>query len=175
MARTTRLSDGLTEGIAAHVPNGSYLSKAAQRCGVSASGASDWFGAGLGTHPERVQTDLIQRFAESIQGAEAEHEVSADEYLSQHPDWRARMAVPQRCQRDKWGDASTETDQAAAALEVLAGYCGPDAQDLSDHPHPQVQQPLFQPLSDAALAITQELGMRPLTERILARREILRA
>ena len=30
-------------------------------------------------------------------------------------------------------------------------------------------------LQDEALAITQELGMRPLTERILARREILRA
>ncbi len=30
-------------------------------------------------------------------------------------------------------------------------------------------------LEDEALAITQELGMRPLTERILARREILRA
>jgi len=29
-------------------------------------------------------------------------------------------------------------------------------------------------LQDEALAITQELGMRPLTERILARREILR-
>ncbi|HIF12368.1 MAG TPA: hypothetical protein EYQ82_05040 [Dehalococcoidia bacterium] len=30
-------------------------------------------------------------------------------------------------------------------------------------------------LHDEALAITQELGMRPLTERILARRDILRA
>ena len=30
-------------------------------------------------------------------------------------------------------------------------------------------------LQDEALAISQELGMRPLTERILARREILRA
>jgi hypothetical protein len=30
-------------------------------------------------------------------------------------------------------------------------------------------------LQDKALAITQEQGMRPLTERILARREILRA
>jgi hypothetical protein len=30
-------------------------------------------------------------------------------------------------------------------------------------------------LQDEALAITQELGMRPLTERILARREILGA
>jgi hypothetical protein len=30
-------------------------------------------------------------------------------------------------------------------------------------------------LQDEALAITQELGMRPLTERILARREILKA
>ncbi len=30
-------------------------------------------------------------------------------------------------------------------------------------------------LQDEALAITRELGMRPLTERILARREILRA
>ncbi|MCH7594841.1 MAG: hypothetical protein IIB27_10030, partial [Chloroflexi bacterium] len=30
-------------------------------------------------------------------------------------------------------------------------------------------------LQDEALAITQKLGMRPLTERILARREILRA
>ena len=30
-------------------------------------------------------------------------------------------------------------------------------------------------LQDEALTITQELGMRPLTERILARREILRA
>ncbi|MCH8817163.1 MAG: hypothetical protein IIC92_05475, partial [Chloroflexi bacterium] len=30
-------------------------------------------------------------------------------------------------------------------------------------------------LQDEALVITQELGMRPLTERILARREILRA
>ena len=30
-------------------------------------------------------------------------------------------------------------------------------------------------LQDEALAITQELEMRPLTERILARREILRA
>ena len=30
-------------------------------------------------------------------------------------------------------------------------------------------------LQDEALAITQELGMRPLTERILARRDILKA
>ncbi len=30
-------------------------------------------------------------------------------------------------------------------------------------------------LLDEALAITQELGMRPLTERILARRDILKA
>jgi|TARA_B110000263_G_scaffold121031_1_gene105286 ATP phosphoribosyltransferase regulatory subunit HisZ len=30
-------------------------------------------------------------------------------------------------------------------------------------------------LQDEAVAITQELGMRPLTERILARRDILRA
>ena len=120
MSRTTRLNEGLIERIAAHVRNGSYLSTAAQRCGVSPSTASDWLRMGQGTHPERPRTDLTQRFAEAILEAEAEHEVSAVEYLSTHQDWRARLAVLQRRQREHWGDAPAETDQAAAVLELLA-------------------------------------------------------
>ncbi len=121
MSRTTRLNDGLIERIATHVRNGSYLSTAAQRCGVSPSTASDWFRAGLGTHPERAQTEITRRFAEAILEAEAQHETDAVEYMSQHVDWRARMAVLQRRQRDKWGEAPTDTDHAAAVMEVLGG------------------------------------------------------
>jgi hypothetical protein len=51
---------------------------------------------GQRTHPERAQTDLTRRFAEAVLEAEAEHETDAVEYLSTHPDWRARMAVLQR-------------------------------------------------------------------------------
>ncbi|MCH8817915.1 MAG: hypothetical protein IIC92_09350 [Chloroflexi bacterium] len=48
------------------------------------------------------------------------------------------------------------------------------AEMLLDHDEPGDHEKAIE-LQDEALAITQELGMRPLTERILARREILRA
>ena len=120
MARTTRLNDALTDRIAAHVRNGSYLSAAAESCGVSHSTASDWFRMGLGTHPERAQTEPMRRFAEAILQAEAEHETGTVEYLSQHPDWRARLAVLSRRQRERWGDAPSASDGVAAVLEFLA-------------------------------------------------------
>ena len=118
MSRTTRLNDALTERIAAHVCNGSYLSAAAEACGVSASAASDWLRAGEDRHPERPPTELTVRFAQAIKRAEAEHETGAIEYLSQHPDWRARLAVLSRRQRERWGDSPSESDGAAVVFEA---------------------------------------------------------
>ena len=56
----------------------------------------------------------------------------------------------------------------------LAWTCSDYAEMLLDRDEPSDREKAIE-LQDEALAITQELGMRPLTERILARREILRA
>ena len=56
----------------------------------------------------------------------------------------------------------------------LASTCSDYAELLLDRDEPGDREKAIE-LQDEALAITQELGMRPLTERILARREILRA
>ena len=56
----------------------------------------------------------------------------------------------------------------------LAWTCSDYAEMLLDHDEPGDHEKAIE-LQDEALTITQELGMRPLTERILARREILRA
>ena len=56
----------------------------------------------------------------------------------------------------------------------LAWTCSDYAEMLFDRDEPGDRENAIE-LQDEALVITQELGMRPLTERILARREILRA
>lgn len=56
----------------------------------------------------------------------------------------------------------------AARHKELAWSCSDYAEMLLD-------REMVIELQDEALVITQELGMRPLTERILARWEILRA
>lgn len=56
----------------------------------------------------------------------------------------------------------------------LAWTCSDYAEMLLDRDEPGDREKAIE-LQDEALAITQELGMRPLTERILARREILKA
>jgi len=56
----------------------------------------------------------------------------------------------------------------------LAWACSDYAEMLLDHDESGDREKAVE-LQDEALAITQELGMRPLTERILARRGILRA
>ncbi len=61
-----------------------------------------------------------------------------------------------------------------ACLKELAWTCSDYAELLLDCDEPGDREKAIE-LQDEALAITQELGMRPLTERILARREILRA
>jgi tetratricopeptide (TPR) repeat protein len=60
------------------------------------------------------------------------------------------------------------------ARPELAWTCSDYAEMLLDRDEPGDREKA-NALQDEALAITQELGMRPLTERILARREILRA
>ena len=81
------------------------------------------------------------------------------------------------------GDYDLATSQFEAALDNSKnqGYRLHEAQILFDHSEmildrdePGDREKAIE-LQDEALAITQELGMRPLTERILARREILRA
>ncbi|MDP6821955.1 MAG: protein kinase [Dehalococcoidia bacterium] len=69
----------------------------------------------------------------------------------------------------------------ALAFADTAGYvretawtCSDYAEMLLDRDEPGDREKAIE-LQDEALAITQELGMRPLTERILARREVLRA
>ena len=57
---------------------------------------------------------------------------------------------------------------------VLAWACEGSAEVLLDRDQPADREKAIA-LQDEALAITRELGMRPLTERILARREILGA
>jgi tetratricopeptide (TPR) repeat protein len=59
-------------------------------------------------------------------------------------------------------------------LKELAWTCSDYAEMLLDRDATGDREKAIE-LQDEALAITQELGMRPLTERILARREILRA
>ena len=56
----------------------------------------------------------------------------------------------------------------------LAWTCSDYATMLIDRDDPGDREKAIE-LQDEALAITQELGMRPLTERILARRDMLRA
>ena len=56
----------------------------------------------------------------------------------------------------------------------FAWTCSDYAELLLDRDGPRDREKAIE-LQDEALAITQELGMRPLTERILARREILRS
>ena len=65
-------------------------------------------------------------------------------------------------------------------LKELAWTCSDYAEMLPNRPNPlrasgTGDREKAIELQDEALVITQELGMRPLTERILARREILRA
>ena len=56
----------------------------------------------------------------------------------------------------------------------LAWTCSDYAEMLLDREEPGDREKAIE-LEDEVLAVTRELGMRPLTERILARREILRA
>ena len=81
------------------------------------------------------------------------------------------------------GDASQSASHFEDALEFCrnAGYrpdlawtCSDYAEMLLDRDEPGDREKAIE-LQNEALAITQELGMRPLTERILARREVLRA
>ena len=76
--------------------------------------------------------------------------------------------------------AATHFEDALAFAEK-AGYIRETvwtqteyAEMLLDRDEPGDREKAIE-LQDEALAITQELGMRPLTERILTRREILRA
>ncbi len=69
--------------------------------------------------------------------------------------------------------------RSAVTFTANAGYkplnalvCSDYAEMLLDRDEPGDREKAIE-LQDEALAITQELGMRPLTERILARREIL--
>jgi tetratricopeptide (TPR) repeat protein len=77
-------------------------------------------------------------------------------------------------------EASTHFEEAlefcrgAGYRPELAETCSDYAEMLLDRDGPGDDEKAIE-LQDEALAITQELGMRPLTERILARREILRA
>ena len=67
--------------------------------------------------------------------------------------------------------------ESTASLNIpteQAWTCSDYAEMLLDRDEPGDREKAIK-LQDEALAITQELGMRPLTERILARREILRA
>ncbi len=64
--------------------------------------------------------------------------------------------------------------QRAGYRPELARTCSDYAETLLVRDEPGDREKAIE-LQDEALAITQELGMRPLTERILARREILRA
>ncbi|MCH8817944.1 MAG: hypothetical protein IIC92_09495, partial [Chloroflexi bacterium] len=82
-----------------------------------------------------------------------------------------------------FGDAEAAATHFEDALEFAekAGYVRETvwtqmeyAEMLLDRDEPGDREKAIE-LQDEALAITQELGMRPLTERILARREILRA
>ena len=59
-------------------------------------------------------------------------------------------------------------------LKELAWTCSDYAEMLLDRDEPGDREKAVE-LQDEALTITQELGMRPLTERILARREMLKA
>ena len=81
------------------------------------------------------------------------------------------------------GDPRQSTTHFEDALEFcrgggfrpeLAWTCSDYAEMLLDRDQPGDREKAIQ-LKDEALAITQELEMQPLTERILARREILRA
>jgi tetratricopeptide (TPR) repeat protein len=64
--------------------------------------------------------------------------------------------------------------RSAGYRPELAWTCSDYAEMLLDRDEPGDREKAIE-LQDEALVITQELGMRPLTERILARREILRA
>ena len=64
--------------------------------------------------------------------------------------------------------------QNAGYRPELAWSCSDYAEMLLDRDEPGDREKAIE-LQTEALAITRELGMQPLTERILARREILRA
>ena len=73
-----------------------------------------------------------------------------------------------------------ESARNAGYRPVLAWACEGAAEILFDRDDPSSASGIGDhakaiELQDEALTITRELGMRPLTERILARREILRA
>ena len=71
-------------------------------------------------------------------------------------------------------DGALKFCREIGAKKELAWTCSDYAEMLLDRDEPGDREKAIE-LQDEALAITQELGMRPLTERILARREILRA
>jgi len=71
-------------------------------------------------------------------------------------------------------DAALDWCRPAGLHAELAWTCSDYAEMLLDRDEPGDREKAIE-LQDEALTITQELGMRPLTERILARREILRA
>ena len=71
-------------------------------------------------------------------------------------------------------EAALEFCRKARYGPELAWSCSDYAEMLLDRDEPGDREKAIE-LQDEALAITQKLGMRPLTERILARREILRA
>ena len=71
-------------------------------------------------------------------------------------------------------ESAMELCRRAEFRPQLAWTCSDYAEMLLDRDDPGDREKAIE-LQDEALAITQELGMRPLTERILARREILRA
>ena len=74
----------------------------------------------------------------------------------------------------RWFEKCIELYKRETFRTPLAWTYGDYAETLLDRDEPGDREKAIE-LQDEALAITQELGMRPLTERILARREILRA
>ena len=71
-------------------------------------------------------------------------------------------------------EAAVEFCKKAGYRPELAWICADYSDMLLARDGPGDRERAIE-LQDEALAITQELGMRPLTERVLARREILRA
>jgi len=74
MARPTKLTPALQQGIVNAVAVGVPLAAAARLVGVDANTALEWYQRDTGTHPTRPTTKIYAEFAETIKRAKAADE-----------------------------------------------------------------------------------------------------
>src|SRR5262245_6172813 len=127
--RPSRLTPELAERLAVTVAHVGFLSTAARVCGLPPSLVCEWVARGLGRDPDRPSKPVYAEFADAVECALGEFEVSCLEAinraaLGKPATWRAaawqlERAFPLRYGRRRFVEAARMV--AAKAVEELLG------------------------------------------------------